>query len=138
MLKSTGIVRNLDDLGRITIPKELRRSLHLQEGDSMEILLDGNTIGLRKWSDTVYDWNSMFALAKLYLGECRFTLYDVSGHIQKTNEDNPPSAPPTGANLIYANCTLIGFLNADPSNKAVDTATEVLTIFLEASGGGKQ
>lgn len=138
MLKSTGIVRNLDDLGRITIPKELRRSLHLQEGDSMEILLDGNTIGLRKWADVVYDWNSMFALAKLYLGECRFTLYDVSGNIQKTNEDNPPSAPPTGANLIYANGTLVGFLNANPSTKATDTATDVLTIFLEASGGGKQ
>lgn len=133
MLKSTGIVRNLDDLGRITIPKELRRSLHLQEGDSMEILLDGNTIGLRKWTETNYDWRSMFNLARLYLGNNPFTLYDVTGRIVESNEENPSENAPTGASIIYCHGYLVGFLSAEKDSPVVDTATEILKIFLEAS-----
>lgn len=48
-MKSTGIVRRLDDLGRIVIPKELRRTLHLLDGAPMEIAVDGNKIILRKY-----------------------------------------------------------------------------------------
>ena len=39
-MKSTGIVRRIDDLGRIVIPREIRRTLHIKEGDPFEILVD--------------------------------------------------------------------------------------------------
>ena len=39
-MKATGIVRRVDDLGRIVIPKEIRRSLGIREGDPLEIFLD--------------------------------------------------------------------------------------------------
>lgn len=39
-MKATGIVRRLDDLGRIVIPKEIRRSINVNEGDAMEIYVD--------------------------------------------------------------------------------------------------
>lgn len=39
-MKATGIVRRFDELGRIVIPKEIRNSLGIQEGDAMEIFLD--------------------------------------------------------------------------------------------------
>ena len=48
-MKSTGIVRNLDELGRIVIPKELRKKLGLEQKDSLEIFIDGNSIMLRKY-----------------------------------------------------------------------------------------
>ena len=48
-MKSTGIVRKLDHLGRIVLPKELRRTLDLPEGTPMEIYIDGNRIVLRKY-----------------------------------------------------------------------------------------
>ena len=35
-MKTTGIIRRIDDLGRIVIPKELRRNLRIQNGDSLE------------------------------------------------------------------------------------------------------
>ena len=38
-MKATGIVRRIDDLGRIVIPKEIRRTMHIREGDSLEITL---------------------------------------------------------------------------------------------------
>lgn len=40
-MKSTGIVRKVDELGRIVIPKELRRTLNIEEGDPLEIFVDG-------------------------------------------------------------------------------------------------
>lgn len=50
MKKSTGIVRKLDELGRITIPIELRRSLGILDRDSIEILVDDEQIILKKYN----------------------------------------------------------------------------------------
>lgn len=48
-MKATGIVRKLDVLGRIVIPKELRGTLDLKESDPIEIFVDGSDIILRKY-----------------------------------------------------------------------------------------
>jgi len=49
-MKPTGIVRRLDNLGRIVMPKELRRTLHIRDGDPLEIFVDGNSMMLRKYA----------------------------------------------------------------------------------------
>lgn len=49
VMKSTGIVRKLDELGRITLPIELRRTLGVGERDSLEIFVDEDKIVLRKY-----------------------------------------------------------------------------------------
>lgn len=43
-MKTTGIVRRVDDLGRIVIPKEIRRSLHIREGDPLEIFIENEAV----------------------------------------------------------------------------------------------
>ena len=48
-MKATGIVRRIDDLGRIVIPKEIRRNIGLREGDAMEIFLEDNRVCLEKY-----------------------------------------------------------------------------------------
>ncbi len=48
-MKSTGIVRKIDSLGRIVLPIELRRSLDVGDADSLEIYVDGDTIVLKKY-----------------------------------------------------------------------------------------
>ena len=48
-MKSTGIVRKLDELGRITLPIELRRTLGVGERDSLEIFVDEDKIVLQKY-----------------------------------------------------------------------------------------
>jgi len=48
-MKSTGIVRKVDDLGRIVLPKELRSTLGINERDPMEIYTEGHTIVLKKF-----------------------------------------------------------------------------------------
>ena len=48
-IKSTGIVRKVDELGRIVLPIELRRTLGIAERDSIEIFVDGSAIVLKKY-----------------------------------------------------------------------------------------
>ena len=72
-MKSTGVVRRVDDLGRIVIPKEIRRTLKIRDGEELEIFVDNNIIFLKKFSK-VSD-----------LGEISKKLIDVaSGLINKT------------------------------------------------------
>ncbi len=49
MLKSTGIIRRVDELGRVVIPIELRNKLNIVEKDPIEIYVDGSSIVLRKY-----------------------------------------------------------------------------------------
>ncbi|MFY9188237.1 MAG: AbrB/MazE/SpoVT family DNA-binding domain-containing protein [bacterium] len=49
MMKSTGIVRKVDELGRVVIPIELRRTLDIAERDALEIYVDADKIVLKKY-----------------------------------------------------------------------------------------
>lgn len=48
-MKATGIVRRIDDLGRVVIPKEIRRSLGFREGDALEIFVEDNKVIFEKY-----------------------------------------------------------------------------------------
>lgn len=48
-MKATGIVRNIDELGRIVIPKELRKKMDMPEGSAVEIYTEDGKICLRKF-----------------------------------------------------------------------------------------
>jgi len=74
MVKSTGIVRRIDDLGRLVIPKEIRRTFRIREGDPLEIYVDGEgKIILKKYSPV----SELSDFAKGYAD----SLYDAIGHI---------------------------------------------------------
>ena len=49
-MKATGIIRRIDDLGRVVIPREIRRSLKIREGDPLEILIEKNCVCFKKYS----------------------------------------------------------------------------------------
>lgn len=73
-MKATGIVRRIDDLGRVVIPKEIRRTLRIREGDPLEIFVDreGEVI-LKKYSPI----GELGDFAKEYAD----ALYESTGHI---------------------------------------------------------
>lgn len=48
-MKSTGIVRKVDELGRVVLPIELRRTLNIAEKDALEIYVDGESVILKKY-----------------------------------------------------------------------------------------
>ena len=49
-MKATGIVRRIDELGRVVIPKEIRRTLRIREGDPLELFTDHDELMLKKYS----------------------------------------------------------------------------------------
>ena len=52
-MKSTGIVRRIDDLGKIVIPKEIRRTLQIREGDPLELFIQGRAVCFKKYDKTL-------------------------------------------------------------------------------------
>ena len=49
-MRTTGITRRIDELGRVVIPKEIRRNMRLKEGEEMEIYVDENKLVMQKFS----------------------------------------------------------------------------------------
>lgn len=64
-MKSTGIVRKTDQLGRVVIPMELRRTLGIEEKDALEIYVDGNKIILQKYEPSISFEEKFSVLANL-------------------------------------------------------------------------
>lgn len=50
-MKATGIIRRIDDLGRVVIPKEIRRTLRIREGDPLELYTDSDCICFKKYEE---------------------------------------------------------------------------------------
>ena len=48
-MKATGIVRNVDDLGRVVLPKEIRRTMKINTGDPIEFFVDGDNLIIHKY-----------------------------------------------------------------------------------------
>ena len=72
-MKATGIVRRIDELGRVVIPKEIRRTLRIKEGDPLEIFTDRDELMLKKYSPIATIERFSEATAR--------SLYDLSGKI---------------------------------------------------------
>ena len=55
-MKATGIIRRVDDLGRIVIPKEIRRTVGIREGEPLEIFIEGeDTVCFRRYKNNLGD-----------------------------------------------------------------------------------
>ncbi|MDQ0177918.1 AbrB/MazE/SpoVT family DNA-binding domain-containing protein [Bacillus chungangensis] len=93
-MKSTGIVRKVDELGRVVIPIELRRTLGIEEKDALEIYVDDDKIILKKYKPSmtchitgdVSDDNKQLAGGKLILS--REGADQLIQEIQRAFQDN--------------------------------------------------
>ena len=93
-MKATGIVRRIDDLGRVVIPREIRKTLKIKEGDPLEIFTtkEGEVV-FKKYSyaDEV-DWAKAKNIIKALHPDLQFALYDHWGDKQTaTNVKFPQS-----------------------------------------------
>lgn len=68
-MKSTGIVRRIDELGRVVIPKELRRTLGVENGDPLEIFGDGERIIVRKYQPGCFTCGSVDGTLREFYGK---------------------------------------------------------------------
>ena len=85
-MKATGIVRRIDDLGRVVIPKEIRRMMRIREGDPLEIYTgsDGSVIFKRYIPVSEKDYCKAKQILKAMLPkDVHFALYDLYGDIRE-------------------------------------------------------
>ena len=73
-MKATGVVRRIDDLGRVVIPKEIRRTLRIKEGDPLEIFTD-------KEGEVILKKYSPIGELSEFAAEYAETLTKTTGHI---------------------------------------------------------
>lgn len=99
-MKATGIIRRIDDLGRVVIPKEIRRNFHIREGDPLEIYMsdDGKYVCFKKYMVTE-ETNIKAILMALYdsagaeFGRDAVALYNENDELLFVNRRNNPSFP---------------------------------------------
>jgi len=95
-MKATGILRRIDDLGRVVIPKEIRRTLRIREGDPLEIYVDrGGTVILKKYSPIL----ELGEFAKEYAD----SLFEATGHITCIADRDTIIAVSGGSKKEYLN-----------------------------------
>ena len=78
-MRATGIVRRVDDLGRVVIPKDIRRSMGIKEGEPLEIYLENDAVIFRRYSYNLVD--EVKRVAELIECNCnadRETMADIS------------------------------------------------------------
>ena len=87
MMKSTGIVRKVDELGRVVIPIELRRTLGIGEKDALEIYVDGEKIMLKKYEPAcIFTGNAddlIYFRGKMISKECVPELIELYNQMEK-------------------------------------------------------
>ena len=81
---ATGIVRRIDDLGRIVIPREIRKNLRIKEGDPLEIFTtrDGEVVFKKYSYADEHDWAKAKAIIKAMYPDLEFALYNYWGEKQ--------------------------------------------------------
>ena len=89
-MKTTGITRRIDELGRIVIPKEIRKNMHLKTGELLEIYLsDSETILLKKYSRLNTDQEFIYYFVKT-IGKkinCDVYITNLDKVVFSTNEE---------------------------------------------------
>ena len=98
-MKTTGLVRRIDDLGRIVIPKEIRRTMRIREGTPLEIYTDGGAVTFKKYSPVgeLSDFTAEYAEAVYKSGGVPVAICDtdsvvaVAGVSKKEYVDKPIS-----------------------------------------------
>ena len=88
-MKATGIVRRLDDLGRLVIPKEIRKQYQLKEGDSIEFYIENEKIVLEKYNTLTSKENDILkmceTLQSIYKTKVYFIHHSILGVEEKPN-----------------------------------------------------
>lgn len=122
-MKSTGIIRRIDDLGRVVIPKEIRRAMRIREGDPLEIYTEGNgTVCFRKYSpiDEI-DLDTVKKICDSGLGSLNYILFNRDGEPVLPKAEariNIDDLPPLVVAVKY-NGELFGYLQSPSGNKEI-------------------
>lgn len=113
-MKATGIVRRIDDLGRVVIPREIRRTLRIKEGDPLEIFTtkEGEVVFKKYTYYNEKDWNKAKEIVRV-LTDIPFALYNNYGELKVMTKKNMPNYCDNSDNAIFVNDDIVCFIYFD-------------------------
>lgn len=135
-MRATGIVRRIDDLGRIVIPKEIRKQMRIREGDPLEIFLEGKKICLQPYSpiDTE-QWEVALRIAKTMLKDIKFAILNPYGEVMGANTKEIVIDNNKYFTEIVVDAEVVGYVHSlednVPQNEIYQTAQVLGTLFAE-------
>lgn len=135
-MKATGIVRRIDDLGRVVIPKEIRRSMRLREGDPLELFtIQDGCICFKKYSpcEDVDGKKVHRALSALLPNEVKWAVFIHNDRLCTNDERYPDWLGDVDSNWIRERFYSDNLEVAIATDKNVDLAQakEIIKVFLE-------
>ena len=85
-MKATGIIRRIDELGRVVIPKEIRRTIRIREGDPLEIFVEGGAVIFKKYQTMGNLETQCNALCDTFQKMCSAcAIFDTDGELFASN-----------------------------------------------------
>ena len=111
-MKSTGVLRRIDELGRIVIPKEIRRNLKIKDGESLEIFIDNDAVILKKFSDM----KDLHDIAQ----NCSDSFYDVINKNILITDLNKVIAASGSLKKKYLNKEISNFISDSIKNRNIE------------------
>jgi stage V sporulation protein T len=135
-MRATGIVRRIDDLGRVVIPKEIRRQMKIREGDPLEIFLEGKMVCFQPYSpiDTE-QWEVALRIAKTMLKDIKFAILNSYGEVMGANAEKVVIDNNKYFTEIVVDAEVVGYVHSlednVPQNEIYQTAQVLGALFAE-------
>ena len=135
-MKVTGIVRRIDDLGRVVIPKEIRRQMKIKEGDPLEIFIDGKMVCFQPYNPIETEqWEVALRIAKTMLKDIKFAILNSYGEVMGANTKEVVIDNEKYFTEIVVNAEVVGYIHAleddAPITEIYQTAQVLGALFAE-------
>lgn len=109
-MRATGIIRRIDDLGRVVIPKEIRRSMKIKEGDPLEIFTEGNALCFRRYNPIDEE---KWEIAKNILRHLLVEGFEIADRDKETKFNSCGARPDKTTTPIKSEGDIIGYITTE-------------------------
>ena len=135
-MKATGIIRRVDDLGRVVIPKEIRRKLKIKEGAPLEIFIDGKMVCFQPYNPIETEqWEVALRIAKTMLKDIKFAILNSYGEVMGANTKEVVIDNEKYFTEIVVDTEVVGYIHAleddAPITEIYQTAQVLGALFAE-------
>ena len=135
-MRATGIIRKIDDLGRVVIPKEIRRQMRIKVGDPLEIFTEGKMVCFQPYNPIETEqWEVALRIAKIMLKDIKFAILNSYGEVMGANTKEVVIDNEKYFTEIVVNAEVVGYIHAleddAPITEIYQTAQVLGALFAE-------
>ena len=137
-MRATGIIRKIDDLGRVVIPKEIRRQMRIKVGDPLEIFVEGKMVCFQPYNPIETEqWEVALRIAKIMLKDVKFAILNSYGEVMGANTKNVIIDNDKYFTEIVVDAEVVGYVHSledNVSTKEIYQTAQVLGALFAEEG----